>query len=119
MFGIHPASAAERQKVEQMIGPVEERGVPLRTALQAILDKAKTPASVDVCNPMLDMPVTIVTELPTKLGTLVLGAGMQLGAAVILFQGEHGEAARPRLFCPGHEQSGFSRLTSNSGKGGP
>lgn len=100
LLGIRSASGAERAKVTQLVGPLEQRAVPLQSALQAVVDSATTPVRIDVCSSLLDAPVTIVTVWPVQLGSVVLAAGMQLGAPVRLFVGEHGEIARPSLFCP-------------------
>jgi len=119
LLGIHGASPAERAKVTQLVGPVEERAVPLRIALQVIIDKAKTPVTVDVCSALLDTPVTIVTELHQELGSLVLGAGMQVGAPVRLFIGQHGEWGHPTLFCPGRKGGDISTLRPTPRQGEP
>jgi hypothetical protein len=94
------ASKSERAKIEQLVSPLSHRGAPLRSALAAIVEAAPLPVKVDICGDLQEAPVTIITTTPLSLGVLVRGAAMQVGAPVRLFIGEHGEVARPTIFCP-------------------
>jgi hypothetical protein len=101
-LGVHGASKADREKVQQLVGPIDERGVPLERALETIVERAALPVRIDVCVSLKDAPVTIITTKPEPLGVLVAGASMQVGAPFRLFLGQHGEVAHPTVFCPGH-----------------
>jgi hypothetical protein len=93
-------SDSARAKVSQMIGPVEQREVPLRLAVAAVAEMAPQPVTIEVCAAFADSRVTVVTTRPEELGVILKGAAMQVGAPILLFVGEHGEVARPTLFCP-------------------
>jgi hypothetical protein len=103
-LGVHGASKSERSKIQQLVGPVDQRAVPLRRALKVIVEAASLPVRIDVCTSLADAPVTIVTTQSQQFGVLVAGASMQVGTPFRLFLGNHGELARPTLFCP--ERSG-------------
>jgi hypothetical protein len=60
---------------------------------------APRPVTIEVCAALADSPVTVVTTRPEQLGVILKGAAMQVGAPILLFVGEHGEVARPTLFC--------------------
>ena len=77
-------------------------------ALAAIVEIASLPVKVDICGDLQEAPVTLITTTPLSLGVLVRGAAMQVGAPVRLFIGEHGEVARPTIFCP---QGGGTLIT--------
>jgi hypothetical protein len=100
-LGIHSASKADREKIQQLVGPVDLRGMPLKHALESIVRDAPLPVRIDLCESLQDTPVTLVTTMPEQLGVLVAGASMQVGAPFRLFLGHHGEVARPTVFCPG------------------
>jgi hypothetical protein len=100
ILGSRSASSAERAKIDQLVGPLSQRAVPLRAALAAIVDAAPLPVKIDVCTSLEEEPVTILTLSPEEFGVLVRGVAMQVGAPLRLFIGHHGEVAHPTLFCP-------------------
>jgi len=114
MLGSQHASASERAKIEQLIPPLDQRSVPLRTALAAIVDAASLPVRVDVCAGRQEWPVTIITTSPEELGALIQGVAIQVGTPLRLFIGNHGEVAHPTLFCP---ERGSTLTTIAKGSG--
>lgn len=100
LMGVHNASREERAKLEQRVGPFDERAVPLRTVLARILQEAHVPVIVDVCPALEASPVTLVTAGQIRLGSAVESLAWQVGAPFRPFVGEHSEVARPTLFCP-------------------
>ena len=100
-LGIHEASAAERAKATQLVGPFELRDVSLERALQALVDGASIPVTVAACSTLGPTRVTVATVERQPLGELVRELGVQLGAHVRVFVGHHSEVARPTIYCSG------------------
>ena len=99
------ATKSDIARIEQLVGPVSQRAVPLRTALEAIVEAAPLAVRVDVCSSLQDIPVTVITRVPEELGVLVTGVAMQVDAPFRLYIGHHAEVARPTIYCPEREGS--------------
>jgi hypothetical protein len=100
MLGIHGATKSEEAKIHQRVGPIDQRGVALHDLLRVIANSASLPVVIDVCAALANERVTVVTTQAEDLGLLVQSAALQVGAPVRLLLGNHGEVARPTLFCP-------------------
>jgi hypothetical protein len=104
-LGSAHATKSDIARIEQLVGPLNQRAVPLRTALTAIIEAAPLALRVDVCSSLQDIPVTVITHGSEELGVLVTGVAMQVDAPFRLYIGHHAEVARPTIYCPEREGS--------------
>jgi hypothetical protein len=107
VVGIPQASARDKAKLAQRVGPFSAQGVPLREAVLTALHAAPVPLVVEVCVAHLERPVTLQTQRPERLDVVIEELARQAGTQVRLFQGHHGEVVRPTLYC---DQPGEARV---------
>lgn len=92
-------SYSEREKIGQLIPPMDLEDVEAQVAIQRIADAARIPVRVFLCRPLAQQRITIRLEREMPLGDAFYLVAAELQCDLRLYGGIEGHFARPTFDC--------------------
>jgi hypothetical protein len=89
----------KRSLVGQLIPPIAFENTPASVAIERILNLAKEPIDVRICQDLSNKAVTLQTNQPERLDELLVEIGRQIVAHVQMYEPLHRRYAAPTLSC--------------------